>query len=436
MGCGLVHRRRFLFLQGMATWFFARLGAALAQRGHEVRRINFNGGDWLFWPLPGAVGYRGGLSRWPEFLVRRLGDWGVTDIVLFGDCRPLHVAAIEVAKAHGVSVHVFEEGYLRPNWVTLEQGGVNGKSTLPRDPTWFREAAIEIPAWDDGGTVIGRFRTRAVNDVLYHTARWLLAWRYPRYRSHLLWHPFVEYLGWLRRFALAPIVRRRTAEQLLRLNNSGSPYYLFPLQLDSDSQIRVHSPFAGMADALETVIGSFARHAPTEACLVIKEHPFDVGIVDLHRVTKRLAERLGVEDRVVYLRRGPLENLIAGCRSTVTVNSTSGLLALAAGRPVIALGASIYDTPQLTFQGGLDRFWREATPADTTTFDAFRRVVADRTQINGGFFSAEGLAMAVDGAVERLERAMVGRSLPRPAPRPSGRVAADIVRQRAPAVGS
>jgi capsular polysaccharide export protein len=417
--------RRFLFLQGMATWFFARLGAALARRGHEVRRINFNGGDRLFWPLPGAIGYRGHLDDWPAFLVRRLDEWGVTDIVLFGDCRPLHIAAINIARARGIAVHVFEEGYLRPNWITLEQHGVNGNSTLPRDPRWFRETAFDTPPWDGGRPIVDRFSIRAVNDVLYHATRLLLVGLYPRYRSHLLWHPFVEYLGWLRRFALTPVIRPRAAAKRRSLAHADRPYYLFPLQLDSDSQIRVHSPFVGMVDALEAVISSFARHAPSEACLVIKEHPFDVGIVNLRRVARRLVRAARVADRVVYLERGPLEILIERSRGVVTVNSTSGLPALAAGKPVIALGTSIYDLPGLTFQDGLDRFWREAKSADPALFDDFRRVIAARTQINGGFFSTEGLALAVAGAVDRLEREAMGQPLIRASPRYRLHIAAE-----------
>ena len=49
------NQRSFLFLQGMATQFFAKLGAALAKKGHDVHRINFNGGDKLFWMRSGAV---------------------------------------------------------------------------------------------------------------------------------------------------------------------------------------------------------------------------------------------------------------------------------------------------------------------------------------------------------------------------------------------
>jgi hypothetical protein len=73
--------------------------------------------------------------------------------------------------------------------------------------------------------------------------------------------------------------------------------------------------------------------------------------------------------------------------------------------------------PGLTFQGGIDRFWTEGVPPDADLFDAFRRVVVERTQINGDFFSDEGLAAAVAGAVTRLEAAALEHRLTRISPR-------------------
>src|SRR5713226_7191493 len=179
----------FLFLQGMASFFFAQLGQALTTTGHHVHRINFNGGDRVFWRRPGAIDYRGGLEDWPEFLATCLADWSITDIILFGDCRPLHRVAIQVAARRGIRVHVFEQGYLRPNWITLEQGGVNGHSSMPRDPAWFMETArgLQIPGAEQ--LTGGSFLRRATEDVLYNVATFLLAWRYPRYRTHRPWHP-------------------------------------------------------------------------------------------------------------------------------------------------------------------------------------------------------------------------------------------------------
>ena len=50
--------------------------------------------------------------------------------MLYGDTRPVHAAAVMAARARGLCVHVFEEGYLRPWWVTYERGGTNGHSRL------------------------------------------------------------------------------------------------------------------------------------------------------------------------------------------------------------------------------------------------------------------------------------------------------------------
>jgi capsular polysaccharide export protein len=401
--------RRYLFLQGMATPFLAKLGAALATRGHVVRRINFNGGDRLFWSLPGAVDYQGDLAAWPKYLSRKLREWDITNIVLFGDCRPLHSEAIRIARVLGVPVHVFEEGYLRPNWVTLEAGGVNAKSSLPRDPAWYREAVAGAPAWDGGKPVGGSFRKRATDDVFYHLARLFLTWRYPGYRTHLAPDPFVEYFGWLWRFAKLPVEKARTAKQLQAFAARGRPYYVFPLQLDGDSQVRFHSPFAGLEAAFEHVATSFARHAPADACLVVKRHPLDAGFRNWRRVAARLASRLQLGDRLVYLDDGPLEPLLQKSLGVATINSTVGFLALSFGLPVVAMGSSIYDMPSLTFQHGLDRFWAEGAQPDPRTFDAFRRVIAERAQLNGGFFSEGGIAMAVEGAVQKLEQAPMRR---------------------------
>ncbi len=369
-----------------------------------MHRINFTGGDRLYWPQPGAVDYRDDLQNWPRFLEARLKQWHVTDIILFGDWRPLHAAAIRIAGLRGIAVHVFEEGYLRPNWVTLELGGVNNNSTLPRDPASYQDQAGSLPAWQ--GEVTGRqphSRCVRILDVIYHVTSLLLSWRYPGYRTHLPLNPFREYMGWIGRFCRSGRARKRTIASLSALALESAPLFVFPLQLDTDSQLRINSAFGCQASAIAAVLRSFARHAPADALLVIKEHPLDPQLDDWPSQIAAEAAGLGIARRLVYLTGGDLNDLIARSRGVVTVNSTSGVTALACGVPVIALAAPVYDVPGLTFQDGLDRFWTEAAAPDMNLFDAFRRVVAHRTQINGGFFGWHGLRMAIEGAVRKLE---------------------------------
>jgi capsular polysaccharide export protein len=214
--------------------------------------------------------------------------------------------------------------------------------------------------------------------------------------------------GWARKLARRRERASSGAALLNRLRASGAAYFLFPLQLDSDAQIRLHSPFAGVADAMKLVIGSFAAHAPPDARLVVKEHPLDNGVRDWAGLAADLAGLHGVADRVDYLAWGDIEAVAADALGMVTINSTSGTLALSLGVPVVVLGQAVYDLPDVCFQGGIDAFWQARTPPDPATFAAFRRVLIDRCLIPGGFFSAEGLDKVVRHAVARFE----GRPLP------------------------
>jgi capsular polysaccharide export protein len=396
-------RRCFLFLQGMASQFFAKLGGALFKRGYAVHRINFNGGDRLFWPYQGAADFRGGLDRWLPFLQARLCEWGITDIILFGDCRPHHQQAVRLAEQRGLRVHVFDEGYIRPNYVTLEEGGVNGHSPLPRDPNWFLAAVQGVPEWNPGAPVKGHFLRRASEDVLYNIAGTVMKPLYLGFRTHRPWHPFVEYGGWLYKFSRDPWIKRRVADATGRIAGLSGRYYVFPLQLDCDSQIRRHSSLARMAPWIAHVLTSFRDHAPVDSILVVKEHPLDNALTNWRKLTLRVAAEMGMAERVIYTEGGNLEDMLSRSAGVVTVNSTSGFLAMAFGKPTIALGDAIYDMPGLTFQGTLDDFWRDGQAPDPTIFDAFRRVTVARSQVNGGFFSREGLDLAVAGTIARLE---------------------------------
>ena len=396
-------RREFLFLQGLAGPFFSCLGKALAEAGHGVHRVNFNGGDRIYWRAPGAVDYRGGAERWPLFLSRLLDERGVTDLVLFGDCRPLHSAAIEIAVQRQIQVHVFEEGYIRPDFVTLEAGGVNGHSRLSRDPDFYLRAARDLPPLPAFPGVPSSFARRATEDLVYNLAMVGLTPLFPGYRTHRPWHILHEYIGWAVRLLRGRAERRRSAATLSRLEASGRPYFVFPLQLDCDYQIRVHSQFAGMQPAIERVLGSFAAHAPADTLLVVKGHPLDNGLTDWERRTVAVAERMGLSERVLFLETADIDWLVRPAQGLITVNSTTGTLSLRHGVPTLVLGDAVYDMPRITDQGGLDRFWTRPTPPEMAVFDAFRRVLVDRCLIHGGYFSEEGLAMLVSGAVARLE---------------------------------
>lgn len=395
-------RRSFLFLQGNAGWFYLRLGRALAEAGHDVGRVNICGGDRRFWGDWQAVDFRDEPDAWPAFVERQYEARAVSDIVLFGDCRPVHRAAIAAARRRGIAVHVFEEGYLRPNWVTLERDGVNGHSRLPDDPDWYRATARRLPPFDMGVSVGAGMRGRVVHDFQWQLSNYTRLWRYPHYRTHRPYPIWAEYATWARRLSTLKWRQAEARTAVADLVRGTRPFFLFPLQLDTDSQVRVHSPFGGLAAAIDAVLTDFARHAPAESLLVVKNHPLDNGWIDYRRMVRRRTRALDIAGRVLFLDGGDLNALIDHGRGVVTVNSTVGLTAIQRGACVVALGQAVFDMAGLTHQGPLADFWHRPAPPDPALFAAYRTVLLHACMVNGNFYGEDGVRLAVAGSLARM----------------------------------
>jgi capsular polysaccharide export protein len=404
--------RRFLFLQGPPGPFFRRLGEEMAREGIPVHRINLNGGDRRDWP-EGAVDFRGRFSEWPVFLDTFLRENGITDVLLFGDCRPYHLTAHGIAAARNVRTHVLEEGYIRPDWMTLEPEGVNARSSLSRDRNWFIEEARRLPPEPELPPITASFKRRARDSYWYyhHVLTGCLA--YPHFRSHRTTPILKEGFGWLWKFVRARRAAEAAAQVLRRLEQK--PLFLLPLQLSGDYQIRAHSPFPDMQSAASYAIRSFAANAPADVHLLLKAHPLDCSFYDWRRFVRRHARALGMEGRLHFVDGGDLEAMVRGARGLVCVNSTSATLALANDVPVCTLGRAIYDLKGLTHQGHLDGFWRDPTPPQAGLYAAFRRVLVDRCLVRGGLASESAVTVLIESMIERLARVDPGSaSMPIP----------------------
>lgn len=391
--------RRVLLLQGPVGPFFARLARDLRDAGAQVWKVNFHAGDQLF--FPGGTAWRGTLADWPAWLEAQLAARRIDCVMLFGDCRPVHHAAMGVCQRMGVAVGVFEEGYLRPHHVTFEWGGVNANSALPRDGTALQAAMPHVPAAPIV-PVPSTFWRMALWALLYFAAGALLAWRFPHYVHHRPLH-FVQAFPWLRSAWRKPLLARNQRTLLPRLTGPDSGrWFLVPLQVHNDAQVLHHAGAGGVAAFIATTIASFARHAPPDTLLVIKHHPMDRGYRDYRAMVADEAARHGCAGRVLCLHDQPTLLLLEHCRGVITINSTVGLSALAQGRATKTVGEAFYDMPGLTYQGPLHRFWHEAPLAtpDPALWRMLHATMLAKAQVNGSFYrrvvpgSATGLASA------------------------------------------
>jgi capsular polysaccharide export protein len=400
-------KRVFLFLQGPISPFFPMIAKALEARGARAIRVNLCFGDFLFWRRGGAVNYRGTREGWPAFIAELMDREGVTDILLLGEQRYYHRMAIEAAQARGIVVAVTDFGYLRPDWITLEQDGMSGESLFPREPGKILELARQVPKFDPSRKFADSFWNMALWDMVYHLSSSLLWMFFPHYHSHQVHGPIPVYIGTGARMLLKRFRGPRTDRLVKRLRAARTAYYVFPLQMETDFQLRAYSPFQDLRVAIRLVVDSFARNAPADSRLIIKVHPLDPGMVSWRRFSKRAAAECGVSHRVHYVDGGALSPLLADARGVVTINSTVGIWALLAGRPLKVLGQAVYDVDPVTFGGSLDAFWTGATPPDSLLRDALIGAIAGTIQIRGVFYQRAGLRAAVTEACERLHRRLL-----------------------------
>lgn len=392
--------RHFLFLQGLRSPFFLRLAQALKGEGQTVSKVHYTVGDALYWKGT-ATACRVKLEQLHDFYQQLFAQLTPTDIVLFGDCRPIHVPAISLAATLGIQMHVFEEGYFRPDWITLETTGVNGYSLLPRQSGWYRTAARYLPDDISPNALPSALNARVLHDIAYNLGCIANPLFYPNYPSHVTYAIHAEYLAYAQRVLRVRKTRNKDHENVQSLIRS-QKYFLLALQVRGDAQLRFHSDFADSEKLLREVLSSFAKHAPADIRLVVKNHPLDPGFTDYGEYIVKLASKLGISERVDYLETGHLPSLLDHAQGLVTVNSTTIGQALFHRCPVKALGRSIFSIDGLLYEQSLDDFWRQPGGVDIGLFNDFKKVVTHLTQINGGLYSAQGIALAIKNAIPRL----------------------------------
>lgn len=407
----------FMFLQGLRSPFFKRLAHALTTHGHRVTKVHYTVGDHLYWPLtrnPKTSSTRrckASAEALPDFYGHLFSEGATTDLVLFGDCRPVHRPAIELAKRLGLNVHVFEEGYFRPNWVTLERNGVNGYSDLPRDPAWYCSVAPTLPSESATASSINSMPARIFHDVAYNLAGAFNPLFYPHYESHVPHSIVAEYRAYISRYARVQQRKHHDHEQIKKLTQAHHPpFFLVPLQVPGDAQLLFHAGgFLSEGTAgtepenfIQSVITSFLKNAPANSVLVFKNHPLDPGLARHDKIVANVAQAMAADSRIRFLETGHLPTLLEHAAGLVAINSTTIGQALFHRCPTMVLGHSMFNMPGLSFQGSLDEFWCEGKRPDAALFKAFKRVVLYATQINGGLYSHHAINLAVDQALTHL----------------------------------
>ncbi|MGB1699270.1 MAG: capsule biosynthesis protein, partial [Nannocystaceae bacterium] len=318
--------RHVLLLQGPLGPFFRYFARDLEAHGAKVTKLAFNAGDALYYLGTPYRAYRGTLEAWPDFFEAFCTKHEVDTVFLLGDMRPYHRPIASAVAAHGIDLFVFEEGYLRPNFITLESGGVNGNSRMPKDAASYVDAGLD-PKSDEvqAQRVFGK---SAILTSLYYVAYNFFCFLYPFYRHHRDSNALKHGLSWVRS-GLRKLRFRYEEDGILEdLRTTYQQRYFFvPLQVWNDFQWK-HSPFQDTDELLEYIISSFAAHADPEHRLVVKHHIADRGYRDYTALIDEKRRRFGLGERLIYVHDLHLPTLLQHARGTVVMNSTVGLSSL------------------------------------------------------------------------------------------------------------
>ena len=378
--------KNYLLLQGPRGFFFYKLGKYLQRLGKTVYKINLNGGDLITYPIfRNVYNYRDKLENFEEYLKNFISNKKIEIVLLYGDYKVYHRIAVKVCKELNIPLYVFEEGYIRPYYITLEKYGINGFSDLPKDPEFYRKlCSIEI---EEDLPVNFSYLKQTLSRAIHYIFLELLWWYFPNYVFTKNYRPYLPWIFcWIRGLIRKPLYLYKEKPLFKKILKLRKKYFLVVLQVHNDSQIHLHSDYKSVEEFIIDVMHSFSKHAKLENYLVIKHHPMDRGFKNYKRLIDNLSERLNLRGRVFYIHDMRLPILIKGSLGVITINSTVGLQALYHNVPVKVMGRAVYDIQGLTFQGHLEDFWKNPGQVDRELYKKFRAYVIKTRQLNGSFW--------------------------------------------------
>ncbi len=382
--------QQILLLQGPMGSFFKKMQLDLL-KNNLVYRIGFNKGDEFYSLKYNFYPYRDNLREWRSFINLFIKNKKINIIFLFGDCRLYHSIAIEEAKNLNVDVYVFEEGYIRPNYITLEKNGVNFHSEIISN----RNQILNQIKIDNNNILYPKnfsrkytFLKMAFQSFLYYLISNIYKFQYPNYSHHREFSVITEI-----KYAIIN-VSRLLKNKILEFKfekvfkkKYKNKYYLVPLQTYNDSQVINHSRYNSIEEFIEEVLISFSKFAKEDKFIFIKHHPVDRGRKNYYKKISFISKKLNIESRVKILYDVHLPTLLKNAISTVVINSSVGFSSLHHRTPVLCLGKAIYDIDGLTAKNiNLNDFWNTELKFNYDNYLKFRYYLISETQINDSFY--------------------------------------------------
>lgn len=262
-----------------------------------------------------------------------------------------------IARERGLPVLFGENGYL-PSTMQIDPEGVNQLATVTRRVADEYQNQIIDPKLQHG--------LNEAIDILHSGRPW--AKKVEKRVKASVWMRLnheIKSLSWDR-------IRRGVGgnKGIEEFTGELPERYVFvPMQVETDSQLILHSPLVGrdMVHFVEVCQKAVADAAP-DCRVVVKLHPANLGKIDYTELAKRYPD-------VVFLKGGKIGELIKNSEAIITINSTVGFEALTYYKPVLTLGNCFYNV-----EGVVHRV-RSLNDLSDTLVNAIQQPV-DKTRID------------------------------------------------------
>ncbi len=311
--------------------------------------------------------------------------------VYFNGRLNLFIACLDmVAKQNGIPRLVFEQGLFRPDWITIDGNGVNHRNSIQSCSQLFSDEAFCYQQRDlfqdirsvlpiDRDSIPNIKRRASLPSLLRAYASSKLQPRRNIFLRNAENRDLLEsaLLSGKRKPPKPPVSGDLNASEAHDVR------YLFcPFQVETDTQIVLHSPWISRMRELVDVLCSVVdrlNESGIKAHVIFKGHPLSPVETTVSHPFVSVADHLSVPE--IFELYKPV---------VVTINSTVGIEALDAGIPVVTLGDAFFNLPGVVLGNCRDeesltdllsRFWSNSIGHDVDMAKRFTLALREKYQV-------------------------------------------------------
>lgn len=329
------------------------------------------------------------MAKYIAYLRSFIVDKKITFVLMHNDLRWQHALAIEVCKELGICYMVTERGLFRPNTITVDFKGVNALNCIPRKAGFYRNITVS-------DKTLKSYQPNLLSQICTNTKFFLFLLLNKVGQLSKLNTPLANKNYQLRNY-LSLFVEQKFKSYLNRQRTLPKKYIFIPLQVNSDTQILVHSEYQNMQNFITQVEESFYA-LDSDLQLVFKVHPMEK------------KDRYHFDLRSI-ISENSTEELIKKSDLIVTINSTVGFEALQHHKRVMVIGEAFYKINELvicsslqSFKDDLQYYLDNEFKIDTQLIDNFMAYLRCEYQVNGNLFNYDASTIqAVQSLIEQKQ---------------------------------